>query len=104
MVPSSWMTIRMAPRFLRPLLGRMFRPILQRHYATFVSHVSPVIEQYLSGEIPSEKSPMSADTLIGWYLAEARKLPDASEAVKLETIASLVLSLNFAALHSTTIT
>ena len=98
------MTIRMAPRFVRPLLGRMFRPILQRHYATFVRHVSPVIEQYLSGGTPSEKSPISADTLIGWYLAEARKLPDASEAVKLETMASLILSLNFAALHSTTIT
>jgi hypothetical protein len=98
------MTIRMAPRFLRPLLGRMFRPILQRHYTKFVNHVSPVIKKYLSGETLSEKSPMSTDTLIGWYLAEARKLPEASEAMKLENIASLVLSLNFATLHSTTIT
>ena len=100
--------VRSFPSFVRPAVGWVFRiPILYLS-AQFRRYTVPVIKQHLANidraAVDANHGFTPLNTFLTWYVEEARKTTQAREITKPENIASLLMTVNFAAVHSSTLT
>ncbi|ERF71974.1 hypothetical protein EPUS_07444 [Endocarpon pusillum Z07020] len=99
--------VRSFPLFVRPVVGRVFGIPALYLFAQYKRYNLPVIKQHLANidhaavDANHEFTPLN--TFLTWYIEEARKTPQAREITKPETISSMLMAVNSAAVFSGTI-
>jgi cytochrome P450 len=93
--------VRMLPIRLRPLLGFPLRGILQLVARRFLRFLNPLVKDVKGLVERGEQTTETDRTFVKAFIEEIQKTDRVEEAGSIDNVSAVLLTLNFAAIHST---
>ncbi|KAK8108383.1 P450 monooxygenase [Apiospora sp. TS-2023a] len=104
-VSTSGLLISTLPRWLKSSLGLAFTTPIRMVYSRCAKHLLPYFRDLVSGNNAAEMRPSSRQHLFStWLVDNSQKLSDDSPERTLEYLSRRIMALNFAAIHTSTLT
>lgn len=105
-IPLSALIIRRLPKALRPILAPLITLPNKYHARKLRQHLKPLIESRVSKfDAAKEESQLDPNDFLQWSIRNAQtRISDAPEEMSTHFLALRLLALNFAAIHTSTIT